>query len=76
MSGNFLSHQKAGYAPAVELRMTVADRIFTRIGANDNILAGQSTFMLEVFQIVITICTLSSFHLVLYILPAAFCISW
>lgn len=29
------------------MRLTPFDRIFTRIGANDNILAGQSTFMVE-----------------------------
>jgi len=30
--------------------MTVADRIFTRIGANDNIMSGQSTFMVELSE--------------------------
>jgi DNA mismatch repair protein MSH6 len=35
------------YVPARRCRMTPVDRIFTRIGANDNILAGQSTFMVE-----------------------------
>jgi DNA mismatch repair protein MSH6 len=33
------------YIPAKKLRLTPFDRIFTRIGANDNIMAGQSTFM-------------------------------
>ncbi|KNC79982.1 hypothetical protein SARC_07637 [Sphaeroforma arctica JP610] len=35
------------FIPAESCRMTLTDRIFTRIGANDNILAGQSTFMVE-----------------------------
>ncbi|KAI0216514.1 DNA mismatch repair protein msh6, partial [Massospora cicadina] len=35
------------YVPARRCRLTPFDRIFTRIGANDNILAGQSTFMVE-----------------------------
>eukprot|EP01134_Creolimax_fragrantissima_P008209 CFRG8209T1 len=35
------------YLPAEKCTMTLTDRIFTRIGANDNILAGQSTFMVE-----------------------------
>ncbi|PKK75027.1 DNA mismatch repair protein Msh6 [Rhizophagus irregularis] len=33
--------------PAKKCRLTPFDRIYTRIGANDNILAGQSTFMVE-----------------------------
>ncbi|GBC01838.1 hypothetical protein RclHR1_04350014 [Rhizophagus clarus] len=35
------------YVPAKKCRLTPFDRIYTRIGANDNILAGQSTFMVE-----------------------------
>lgn len=38
------------YVPAVKCRLTPFDRIFTRIGANDNILAGQSTFMIELSE--------------------------
>ncbi|KAF9286408.1 DNA mismatch repair protein msh6 [Mortierella alpina] len=38
------------YVPAEKCRMTPFDRIFTRIGANDNILAGQSTFMVELSE--------------------------
>ncbi|ORY03012.1 DNA mismatch repair protein Msh6 [Basidiobolus meristosporus CBS 931.73] len=38
------------YVPARRCRMTTFDRIFTRIGANDNILAGQSTFMVELSE--------------------------
>ena len=33
------------YVPAAEVRMPVFDKIFTRIGASDDILSGQSTFM-------------------------------
>jgi DNA mismatch repair protein MSH6 len=32
------------YVPARECELTVVDRIFTRIGANDNILAGKLEF--------------------------------
>lgn len=35
------------YVPAESCRMTPIDRIFTRIGANDMIMAGKSTFMVE-----------------------------
>ncbi|KAL1923036.1 uncharacterized protein VTP21DRAFT_9412 [Calcarisporiella thermophila] len=38
------------FVPARRCRMTPFDRIFTRIGANDNILAGQSTFMVELSE--------------------------
>ncbi|CAI2182652.1 11047_t:CDS:10 [Funneliformis geosporum] len=38
------------YVPAKRCRMTPFDRIYTRIGANDNILAGQSTFMVELSE--------------------------
>ena len=35
------------YVPAKSCTLTPIDRIFTRIGAHDNILAGHSTFMVE-----------------------------
>eukprot|EP01117_Protostelium_nocturnum_P016326 TRINITY_DN6438_c0_g1_i1.p1 TRINITY_DN6438_c0_g1~~TRINITY_DN6438_c0_g1_i1.p1 ORF type:complete len:1543 (-),score=515.42 TRINITY_DN6438_c0_g1_i1:107-4735(-) len=35
------------FVPAQECRMTPVDRIFTRIGANDQIMQNQSTFMME-----------------------------
>jgi DNA mismatch repair protein MSH6 len=35
------------YVPAVKCELTPVDRIFTRIGAHDRILAGQSTFFVE-----------------------------
>lgn len=35
------------YVPATRARMTVVDRIMSRLGANDNIFANQSTFFVE-----------------------------
>lgn len=35
------------YVPAELFRFTPSDRVFTRIGARDNLVAGQSTFMVE-----------------------------
>lgn len=35
------------HVPAAECVLSPVDRIFTRIGANDNIVAGRSTFMVE-----------------------------
>ncbi|KAI9335459.1 putative DNA mismatch repair protein Msh6 [Obelidium mucronatum] len=38
------------YVPATSCRLSAFERIFTRIGAHDNILAGQSTFMVELSE--------------------------
>lgn len=38
---------QGSYVPASSCRLTLVDRIFTRLGANDDILAGQSTFLVE-----------------------------
>lgn len=42
--------QMGCYVPAKSCRMPVFDRIFTRIGASDDILSGQSTFMVEMME--------------------------
>jgi DNA mismatch repair protein MutS len=36
--------------PATEARLPVTDRIFTRVGASDNLARGQSTFMVEMSE--------------------------
>merc|ERR1712151_935892 len=38
------------YVPAVECEITPVDRIFTRLGASDRILLGQSTFFVELAE--------------------------
>lgn len=38
------------YVPASSCRLSPVDRIFTRLGANDNIVGGQSTFMVELMD--------------------------
>ena len=38
------------FVPAAEARVDVLDRIFTRIGARDNLARGQSTFMVEMSE--------------------------
>jgi DNA mismatch repair protein MutS len=35
------------YVPAKEARLPIFDAIFTRIGASDDLVSGQSTFMLK-----------------------------
>jgi len=39
--------QMGSFVPATEARIGLVDRIFTRVGASDQILRGQSTFMVE-----------------------------
>ena len=39
--------QMGSFVPALEAKMTVCDRLFTRVGASDYLLRGQSTFMVE-----------------------------
>ena len=38
------------FVPAVEVRIDLVDRIFTRIGASDDLTRGQSTFMVEMTE--------------------------
>ncbi len=42
--------QMGCYVPAKRVQMPVFDKIFTRIGASDDILSGQSTFMVEMSE--------------------------
>jgi DNA mismatch repair protein MutS len=39
--------QMGSYVPAREARIGLVDRVFTRVGANDDLARGQSTFMVE-----------------------------
>ncbi|UJR30337.1 hypothetical protein I4U23_017874 [Adineta vaga] len=38
------------YVPATSCKMSVCDRIFTRLGASDRIMAGESTFFIELSE--------------------------
>ena len=42
-----LMAQMGGFVPAGEAELCLVDRIFTRVGASDNLARGQSTFMVE-----------------------------
>ncbi|WP_027360964.1 DNA mismatch repair protein MutS [Halodesulfovibrio aestuarii] len=42
--------QMGSYVPAREANIGVADRIFSRVGASDNLAQGQSTFMVEMME--------------------------
>ncbi|HET9836596.1 MAG TPA: DNA mismatch repair protein MutS [Candidatus Angelobacter sp.] len=45
-----LMAQMGGFVPARSARLPVIDRIFTRIGASDNLARGRSTFMVEMTE--------------------------
>ncbi|MCQ2464172.1 MAG: DNA mismatch repair protein MutS [Oscillospiraceae bacterium] len=46
-----LMAQMGSFVPASYARLSVVDKIFTRIGASDDLTAGQSTFMVEMSEV-------------------------
>ncbi|XP_063984742.1 probable DNA mismatch repair protein Msh6 isoform X2 [Diachasmimorpha longicaudata] len=42
--------QIGSYVPAAECKLSLVDRIFTRLGASDDILTGRSTFLIELSE--------------------------
>lgn len=46
-----LMAQTGSFVPAEYAKITPVDKIFTRVGASDDIAAGQSTFMLEMVEV-------------------------
>lgn len=60
-----LMAQMGCYVPADRARLGLVDRIFTRIGASDNIAEGQSTFMVEMSEMSTILKNASSKSLVL-----------
>ena len=57
--------QMGSFVPAESLRMGIVDKIFTRVGASDNISMGESTFMVEMNETASILNNLSSRSLVL-----------
>jgi DNA mismatch repair protein MutS len=45
-----LMAQMGSFVPAARARLGVMDRVFTRVGASDNLVRGQSTFMVEMSE--------------------------
>ncbi|MCH7838363.1 MAG: DNA mismatch repair protein MutS, partial [Chloroflexi bacterium] len=45
-----LMAQVGSYVPAASARIGLVDRIFTRVGAQDDLASGQSTFMVEMLE--------------------------
>jgi DNA mismatch repair protein MutS len=42
--------QVGSFVPAAHARIGIVDRVFTRVGASDNLVRGQSTFMVEMAE--------------------------
>jgi DNA mismatch repair protein MutS len=45
-----LMGQAGSFVPASKAKISVVDRLFTRVGASDNLVRGQSTFMVEMSE--------------------------
>jgi DNA mismatch repair protein MutS len=45
-----LMAQVGSFVPAARARIGIVDRLFTRVGASDNLVRGQSTFMVEMSE--------------------------
>jgi DNA mismatch repair protein MutS len=60
-----LMAQMGSFVPAESLRLGLVDRIYTRIGASDNVARGRSTFMVEMTETATILNTASSRSLIL-----------
>ncbi len=58
--------QIGSYVPAAEARLGVVDKVFTRVGASDDLASGQSTFMLEMTEVAHILKTATSRSLIVY----------
>jgi DNA mismatch repair protein MutS len=57
--------QMGSFVPAEKVRMGIVDKIFTRVGASDNISMGESTFMVEMNETASILNNISERSLVL-----------
>jgi len=60
-----LLSQMGSFVPADDVRMGIIDKIFTRVGASDNISMGESTFMVEMNETASILNNISDRSLVL-----------
>lgn len=60
-----LMAQTGCYVPAKKARIGIVDKIFTRVGASDNISRGESTFMVEMLETAMILNNLSERSLIL-----------
>jgi DNA mismatch repair protein MutS len=60
-----LMAQMGSFVPAEQARLPITDRIFTRIGASDNLARGRSTFLVEMSEVAAILNTATPRSLVL-----------
>ena len=58
--------QMGSYVPASYARLGVVDKVFTRVGASDDLASGQSTFMLEMTEVAHILKHATSRSLIVY----------
>lgn len=58
--------QMGSFVPAKTAELPIFDRIFTRIGASDDILTGKSTFMVEMMEANAALCYATKHSLILF----------
>ena len=61
-----LMAQIGSFVPAREARIGVVDKLFTRVGASDDLASGQSTFMLEMTEVASILKNATSRSLIIY----------
>ena len=57
--------QMGSFVPAAQAKLPLLDRIFTRIGASDNLARGRSTFLVEMSEVAAILNTATAASLVL-----------
>ncbi|QIK69097.1 DNA mismatch repair protein MutS [Erysipelothrix sp. HDW6C] len=63
---NAIMAQVGCYVPCESLTMSIVDQIFTRMGASDDILMGQSTFMVEMMEAQAALSKATAHSLILF----------
>ena len=61
-----LMAQIGSFVPAREARIGIVDKLFTRVGASDDLASGQSTFMLEMSEVAMILKNATSRSLIIY----------
>lgn len=61
-----LMAQIGSFVPATEAKIGIVDKIFTRVGASDDLASGQSTFMLEMNEVAHILKNATASSLVIY----------
>ena len=58
--------QMGSFVPAGEARVGIVDKVFTRVGASDDLASGQSTFMLEMSEVATILKNATARSLIIY----------